>query len=132
MTAQDQLAQVEEFNETLQQQRANQTPSEAGQKPKRVLTEDQVWARKNLRFKNGEPIPDMANALRIFERHEDYKGRFKYNEMVNRVLDKGVVMIDWRIAEICTFVQERFIPGIPEDVVLKGLTIAAYRTGVNK
>ena len=132
MTAQNQLAEVEELNATLQKQRSNEHAPKASEKPKRALTEDEVWARRNLRWKNGNPIPDIANTLRIFERHDDYKGRYKYNEMVNRVLDKGVVMIDWRIYELCALVQERFIPAVDEDVVLKGLTIAAYRTGVTK
>lgn len=132
MTVQNQLAEVEELSETLGNQRSNSAATEAPKKQRRALTEDEIWARKNLRWKGGEPIPDIANVLRIFERHEDYKGQYKFNEMVNRVLYKGVVMIDWRIFELCAFVQERFIPGIDEDVVLKGLTIAAYKTGVTK
>ena len=129
MTVGNQLAEAEKF--AVEQREASQA-SAAVQKQKRPLSEDEVWARKNLRWRDGQPIADMANALRIFERHEDFKGRYRYNEMVNRVLDRGVVMIDWRISEVCVLVQERFIAGIPEEVVLKGLTIAAYKNGVQK
>lgn len=129
MTVGNQLAEAEKF--AGEQREALQAPA-AVQKQKRPLSEDEVWARKNLRWRDGKPIADMANALRIFERHEDFKGRYRYNEMVNRVLDRGVVMIDWRISEVCVIVQERFIAAIPEEVVLKGLTIAAYKTGVQK
>jgi len=131
MTVQNQLAAAEKFGEE-HQALGSQQSLVADEKQDRALSEDDIWSRKNLRWRDGRPIADMANALRIFERHEDFKGRYRYNEMVNRVLDKGVVMIDWRIAEVCVTIQERFIPAIDEAIVLKGLTIAAYKTGVNK
>ncbi len=129
MSVQNQLAEAEKFRA---EQRAPMGEAGASPKPNRELSEDEVWARKNLRWRDGRPITDMANALRIFERHDDFKGRYRFNEMVNRVLDRGVVMIDWRIAEVCVVLQERFVPAIPEDVVLKALTIAANKTGVQK
>jgi len=138
VTVQNQLAEVED----LAAERASRKEGEpaaadpaerraGAERRKRPLTEDEIWARKNLRGRAGRPIADIANVLRILERHDDFKGRFKFNEMVNRVLDKGTVMIDWRVAEICAVVQERFIAGVEETVVTKALTIVANRTGIS-
>lgn len=108
-----------------------------GQRPQtaakaRPASPDEVWARKNLRWKDGRPILDMANALRVLDRHEDFSGRFKYNETLSKVLDKGSVMMDWRMAEICAVIQERFLPAILEVDVRKALLIHANRNSEKK
>ncbi len=94
--------------------------------------DDEVWASRNLRFAEGRAILDLANALRVVERHADYQGRFRYNEMINRVLDRGVVMVDWRLYEFTAEIQERFLPGVCGDLVDKALTIAANRASAKR
>ena len=93
----------------------------------RGLSEDQVWARRNLRFNDGRPYLDIANALRVLERHEAFAGRFKFNETLSKVMDKGAVMLDWRVAEVVADVQARFLPEISPDAVEKALIIHANR-----
>lgn len=89
---------------------------------------DAEWARANLRFDAGRPYNDLANCLRVLERHPDFRGRFKYNEMLSKVVDRGAVMVEWRISEIAAELQERFLPEIPPETVGKSLVIAANRT----
>lgn len=88
---------------------------------------DAAWARANLRFGEGRPYNDLANCLRVLERHPDFKGRFKYNEMLSKVVDRGAVMIEWRIGEIAAELQERFLPEVPPETVNRALVIAANR-----
>ena len=126
MTIQEQLAKVEEFAE--EKAEASAAPEQrAAPQNKRPLSDDEVWARKNLRWQGGKPIGDLANALRVFERHDDYKGRFRYNDMVNRAMDRGTVMIDWRIFELCAEIQERFLPGMDDQLMVRALTVAANK-----
>ncbi len=89
---------------------------------------DAEWARANLRFDEGRPYNDLANCLRVLERHPDFKGRFKYNEMLSKVVDRGAVMVEWRISEIAAELQERFLPEITPETVGRSLVIAANRT----
>ncbi len=93
---------------------------------------DLAWAKQNLRWAEGKPIPDLANILRILERHEDYKGRYIFNETLNRVLDKGNLMFEWRISECTALIQERFIPAVAESAVNNALVVCANRTGTRK
>ena len=94
--------------------------------------QDLAWAKQHLRWSDGEPFPDLANVLRILDRHEDFKGRYIYNETLNKVLDKGTLMLDWRISECSAVIQERFIPMVAESVVNNALIICANRNGVRK
>lgn len=89
--------------------------------------DDGDWSKANLRFDGARALTDLANCLRIFERHPDYMGRFRYNEMLNKVVDRGAVMVEWRINEITADVQERFLPDVAPDNVSKALFIAANR-----
>ncbi|MFN0023402.1 MAG: hypothetical protein ACKVS5_05825 [Parvularculaceae bacterium] len=89
---------------------------------------DLDWATENLRRTDGGVILDLANCLRIFERHPDYRGRFRYNDMLNKVVDRGAVMVEWRINEITADIQERFLPGLAVENVSKALFIAANRS----
>lgn len=91
--------------------------------------DDAAWARANLRFNESRPYNDIANCLRVFERHPDYKGRFKFNEMLSKVVDRGSVMVEWRINEIAADLQERFLPDVPPETVGRALVIAANRGG---
>ncbi|MEZ5917446.1 MAG: hypothetical protein R3C40_07775 [Parvularculaceae bacterium] len=116
--AQQELAELD--NRRAQNQRAGA--------PREVCA-DEAWARKNLRWRDGRPLTDYANCLRVLEQHEDFQGRFKYNEVINRVLDKGTVMLDWRMTELTAAIQERFIPEISIDVVSRSLVTAANRAG---
>lgn len=86
-----------------------------------------MWAKTNLRFRASEPMLDVANALRILDKHEDFQGRFRYNPAVNKVLDRGSVMLDWRVSELIAVIQERFLPEIPDDCVKQALLVHANR-----
>ncbi len=92
-----------------------------------MLEGDLAWARSNLRMVDGRLALDVANCLRIIELHPDYKGRFRFNEVLSKVLDRGSVMIEWRIIEFAADLQERFLPEIPVDIVAKALVAAANR-----
>jgi len=94
--------------------------------------QDLAWAKENLRWADEKPIPDMANVLRVLDRHPDFKGRYIYNETLNKVLDKGTLMLDWRVSECCAVIQERFVPEIPESAVNNALVICANRNGTRK
>lgn len=88
------------------------------------------WARDNLRFRDGRPLLDIANCLRIIERHPDFRGRYRYNEILCKVLDKGTVMIEWRMFEFTATLQERFLPELPFETASRALVLAANRAGV--
>lgn len=88
---------------------------------------DHAWSQENLRFSKGEPVLDIANALRVFERHEVFRGRFRYNETLTKVMDKGSVMLEWRVSEVVAVMQERFLPGIAPETVSKALLVYANR-----
>lgn len=109
----------------IAQKRANKTSAAAAKQ--RELSPDEAWARKNLRWRDSKPVCDIANAIRVIECHPDFKGRFKYNEVLNKVIDKGTVMIEWRVNEVCAIIQERFVPTISTDCVNKALVIVANR-----
>lgn len=90
--------------------------------------EDQRWAREHLRWRSDDqPMLDLANVLRVLERHADFHGRFTYNPTLGRVLDKGSVVMEWRITELCSVIQERFLPEISEATVAKALLVYANR-----
>lgn len=133
MLSEKQVEAVESTAEELNRRRENLPAGEREQSalapPKRRSPRDQdrAWAKANLRFKAGEPYCDSANVLRILERHEAFAGRFKYNDTLNKVMDKGAVMLDWRVADLVVTIQERFIPEVPVDVVEKGLIVHANR-----
>ena len=88
---------------------------------------DAEWGKANLRFAGGLPYADLANCLRIIERHPDFKGRFKFNEMLSKVVDRGAVMVEWRIHEVAAELQERFLPEVAPETVGRALVIAANR-----
>ncbi|MDZ7627084.1 MAG: hypothetical protein U5J99_01600 [Parvularculaceae bacterium] len=88
---------------------------------------DDEWSKANLRFDGAKPLKDLANCLRVFENHPEYKGRFRFNEMLNKVVDRGAVMVEWRINEITADLQERFMPDVAPENVSKALFIAANR-----
>jgi hypothetical protein len=88
---------------------------------------DALWARDNLRYRDGQPILDIANCLRVIELHPDYKGRYKYNDVLLKVLDRGTVMIEWRMLEFAAEIQERFLPDIPFETASRALVVAANR-----
>jgi hypothetical protein len=91
------------------------------------VADDAAWARYYLRHEDGKIIIDLANCLRIFEMHPDFRGRFKYNDTLNKVLDRGGVMLEWRISEITAILQERFMPGVPFEIVQRALVVASNR-----
>ncbi|HNR75812.1 MAG TPA: hypothetical protein PKM48_01690 [Parvularculaceae bacterium] len=90
---------------------------------------DEQWARANLREAHGRLALDIANVLRIIELHPDFKGRYKYNDTLGKVLDRGSVMIEWRVSEFVAQIQERFLPEISSEIAYKALVVAANRAG---
>lgn len=133
MLSEKQVDAVEQTAAELQRRRDNRPPADAGDSPKTASGEpsqrekDRAWAKKNLRFKGAEPYLDSANALRVLARHPTFAGRFKYNETLNKVMDKGTVMLDWRVSEVVAVIQERFLPEISADAVEKALIVHANR-----
>lgn len=91
--------------------------------------DDAGWARDNLRFIDGRPILDIANCLRVIERHPDFKGRYRFNEILGKVLDRGTVMIEWRVSEFVATLQERFLPEVAVELAYRALVVAANRAG---
>ncbi len=98
--------------------------------PEAAVDSDAQWVEANLRRDaEGRIYADLANCLRIIERHPDFKGRFRFNEVLVKVLDKGTVMIEWRLGEFVSQMQERFIPEIPYEIASRALVVAANRAG---
>lgn len=131
MLSEKQVDAVEETAAELQRRRDNRPAANAGERPNAKSGEpsqrdkDRLWAKKNLRFKGGQPCLDCANALRIFERHSSFTGRFRYNDTLNKVMDKGAVMLDWRVSEVVCVIQERFMPEISVNAVERALIVHA-------
>ena len=94
--------------------------------------QDLAWAKENLRWSNEKPLSDLANVMRVLDRHPEFKGRYIFNETLNKVLDKGTLMLEWRIHECCAVIQERFIPEIAENTVNNALVICANHNGTRK
>ncbi len=131
MLSEKQLDAVEqttaELNRRRAQQPAPQTPAQQEDD-----NPDRAWAKQNLRWRDGFPLLDIANAMRVLDRHEDYKGRFRYNDDVDKVLDKGSIMLDWRVLEVCADIQERFLPDISETAMRAALVVSGNRNNTNK
>ncbi|MEO1251651.1 MAG: hypothetical protein AAFW81_04805 [Pseudomonadota bacterium] len=106
---------------------APETPEKTAPEEPAAGSGDDRWALENLRLADGAPVLDIANALRVLDRHPDFKGRFKFNTTLNKVMDRGSVMLDWRVAELVAAVQERFMPGIALHDVQNALLIHANR-----
>lgn len=132
MLSEKQIEAVEETAETLARRRRQAVNAGERARAKTAASPDYVWARKNLRWQAGAPLLDIANVLRVFERHEDFNTRFRYNETLNKVLDKGSVMVEWRMLEVCAVIQERFLPGVPEAIVRSALIVAGNRKNLEK
>ena len=88
---------------------------------------DAAWARANLRHANGRLLLDIANCVRVIELHPDFKGRYKFNEVLGKVLDRGTVMVEWRLGEFVAMVQERFLPEVPYEIAARALVVVANR-----
>ena len=91
------------------------------------IENDIAWAAGNLRNNGDQPYADLANVLRIFNRHPDFQGRFGYDRSMAKVHDKGTIMLAWQVDELCAIIQERFIPAIPPEMVSRALLIFANR-----
>lgn len=101
---------------------------DASKSVKAANATDAKWVEENLRRdENGQIYKDLANCLRIYERHPDFRGRFRYNDVLTKVLDKGTVMIEWRLSDLVSIIQERFIPEIPYEIAVRALVVAANR-----
>lgn len=91
--------------------------------------DDKDWSDDNLRRSPSGPYLDLANVLRILERHPEFSGRFRFNPGMAKVLDGGRVMLAWHFDDLAATIQERFLPGVPEHLVAKALVVAAQRAG---
>ncbi|MEM8773088.1 MAG: hypothetical protein AAGD92_15685 [Pseudomonadota bacterium] len=89
------------------------------------LEQDRQWVVENLRMCGDEPFCNVANVLRVLQRHEVFAGRFRYNTALTKVMDKGSVMLDWRVSELVAVIQERFLPEVSPDDVEKALIVHA-------
>ncbi len=136
MLSEKQVEAVEKTAAELNHRRAQQpAPSEpAAAEPAQPSEDnpDRAWAKENLRWRDGFPLLDIANVMRVLDRHEEYKGRFRYNDDLGKVTDKGSIMLDWRILEVCADLQERFLPGISETVVRGALIVCGNRNCAKK
>lgn len=91
---------------------------------------DRLWVRNNLRHADdGRVFLDIANCLHVLEQHPDFKGRYKFNDVLGKVLDRGTVMVEWRLLEFAAMIQERFLPEISNDTAARALVVAANRAG---
>lgn len=88
---------------------------------------DAAWARANLRHANGRLLLDLANCIRVIELHPDFKGRFRFNDVLGKVLDRGTVMVEWRLGEFVATLQERFLPEVSFEIAARALVVAANR-----
>ncbi|NOX83440.1 MAG: hypothetical protein GXP06_10740 [Alphaproteobacteria bacterium] len=122
--------QVEAVEQTAAELNRRRTQQPAGAQPPAQREDDnpdRVWAKQNLRWRDGFALLDIANAMRVLDRHEDYKGRFRYNDDIDKVLDKGSIMLEWRVLEVCADIQERFLPDISENAIRAALTVNGNR-----
>ena len=106
---------------------ARPTPPLARKKPPSELSEDERWARSHLRWNGARVYADLANLLRIIEKHDDFAGRFKFNKAMGKVTNRGAIMLDWQMDDVCAQIQERFIPEVSSDLVTRALYVAANR-----
>lgn len=95
--------------------------------PSRAASADRDWVDRNLRRSDQGPYLDLANLLRIIDRHPEFCGRFRFNPGMSKVLDRGRVMLAWQFDELAAVIQERFLPGVPETLVAKAVIVAAQR-----
>lgn len=95
-----------------------------------VMDGDADWAREHLRWRDGAPLLDLANVVRILERHPDYAGRYTFLKGMDKVCDFRRVMLAWQIDELAAIVQERFLPGVAEETVRRGLLVVANRNSM--
>ncbi|MEL6112960.1 MAG: hypothetical protein AAFR20_09155 [Pseudomonadota bacterium] len=94
---------------------------------------DTDWIEENLRRCEEEYCYlDLANILRVLERHPDYVGRFHYDINMHKVIDRGVTMQTWQVDALAGEIQERFLPGISEDLVHKSVAIVANKSALIK
>lgn len=90
---------------------------------------DEEWASANLRqCEEGYLILDLANVLRIVERHPEFVGRYLYDVNMHKVIDNGVIMVQWQVDALAGEIQERFMPGVNEALVQKAVDVAANKT----
>ncbi|NNL88835.1 MAG: hypothetical protein HKP25_07165 [Marinicaulis sp.] len=88
---------------------------------------DENWSLDNLRWSGERAYGDLANVLRIFGRHPEFAGRFRFNKSMGKVMNKGTVMLGWQLDETVAIVQERFIPEVSPETVIRALMICANR-----
>jgi len=94
---------------------------------------DDQWALENLRrCDEGYTLLDLANALRVLERHPDYTGRFHYDLAMHKVIDRGVTMVGWQKDAFAGEIQERFLAGIDVDLVHRAIDIVANKSALGK
>lgn len=109
-------------------ERRGRAASHAPVKPSRRRSDpDPQFVEEHLRRDANGVILDIANVLRVLERHPEFSGRFRFNEGMGKVCDRGKVLLGWQIDELTAVLQERFLPGIPDGLVAKAVAIVAHR-----
>ena len=94
---------------------------------RREAQNDENWSLDHLRWSGDRAYGDLANVLRIFDHHPDFAGRFRFNKSMGKVMNKGTVMLGWQLDETVAIIQERFIPEVAPETVIKSLMICANR-----
>ncbi|MEO0675719.1 MAG: hypothetical protein AAFY32_12065 [Pseudomonadota bacterium] len=94
---------------------------------------DGDWSTENLRRCEEDYFHlDLANILRVLERHPEYAGRFHYDINMHKVIDRGVTMQTRQVDALAGEIQERFLPGIATDLVHKSVAIVANKSALVK
>lgn len=99
---------------------------------RRASDPDPSFVEEHLRKDANGVVLDIANVLRILERHPDFAGRFRFNEGMGKICDRGKVLLGWKIDEMAAIIQERFLPGISEALVAKAITVVAHRAAEDR
>lgn len=99
---------------------------------RRASDPDPRFIEEHLRLDANGVILDIANVLRILERHPDFSGRFRFNEGMGKICDRGKVLLGWQVDELTARIQERFLPAIPETIVAKAIAIVAHRASEDR
>lgn len=92
---------------------------------------DEEWAIQNLRRCDEDYIVlDLANVMRVLERHPDFTGRFHYDKNMHKVIDNGVTMVVWQVDALAAELQERFLAGVNEQLVHKAVDVVANKASL--
>jgi len=114
------------------ERRAKPAPKSPVKPARRATDPDPSFVEEHLRRDGNGVILDMANVLRVLERHPDFAGRFRFNAGMGKICDCGKVLLGWQIDELTAVIQERFLPAVPEATVAKAVAVVAHRASADR